>query len=484
MQDKPKPHRALLACGALSVIALAGCQRYRSQPLDLDAHHVALSTRLNDRDSIADFLDRLAEQGAAAPDHFDPTDGLSREEGEILALFYNADLRHARLDAGIALATADNAGLWQDPTLGFNGTELLSPSGPFEYGLTLGLTLPISGRLGIEQDRADAAYHTELRRIVDMEWDTRAAVRSAWAEWSAAETHSKLIRETIDRIEQVESVTAKLESIGELTRVEARLVRAETARFKAYAIEDELNRIGLRSTLLGLMGLPGDADVTLLPDLRTDAPISLDNPIDQLIRRNTLLGVKRAEYQTAEDSLRLEIRKQYPDLQIGAGYGSENNDDRLLLGASIAIPVFNANRAGIAEARAERERSRATAETTFELLTRQLARAQAKHTATKAQLDTYETVLVPMLDEQYREITHLLELGEVETLLLLETLTRQQEAMSTLIDLKTSEVLARIEIERLLGPDRPLLPFPVASESHTQSTPSKTTTMQTKGGDQ
>ena len=484
MKDIPPSRAPRLICSVLAAAALTGCQRYRSEPLDLGAHRAAQVARAHDQETITRFLERLNEHHAQTPSRFDTTDGISRQEGEVLALYYNADLRLARLDAGLALATAENAGRWQDPVFGFDGAELLSPSGPFEYGLTLGLTIPISGRLGLEQARADAAYEAELRKIVNAEWDTRAAVRKAWVEWSAAEEHNRLIQDTLARIEEIESMMTRLEGVEEITRVEARLVRAEVARFRSHAIEDDLRRRSLRSKLLALMGLPWDADVKLTPDLGEFFQSADDKTIDRLIEHNTQLDVMRAEYRVAEDALRLEIRKQYPDLEIGAGYGSEGNDDRLLLGASIAIPILNANRAGIAEAKATRERARAKAETTLERLIAQHARARSQLLAAQEQLAIYENQLVPMLDEQYREVAELLELGEVDVLLLLETLTRQQESIASLLALRVEQAEAAIEIERLLGPDQPQLPAPIAGDTHTDTTTSKTDSTQPKGGDQ
>lgn len=446
---------------AIALLALVGCQSYERVPLDLADHREAFDTRLGATDPIARFVDRLAEQGHAVPDRFDLSDGLSVAEGEVLALFYNADLRVARFDAGVALATFETAGLWEDPQFGFDGAEILSPAGPFEYGLTLSLTIPVSGRLGVEKDRAGAAYEAELRRIVDAEWSTRAAVRSAWASWSAASERLRLLSEVIGQVERVAEITDRLESAGELTRVEARLLRAELVQARADSAQATLDEARARITLLGLMGLAPDAAVELVPAIQPVMPTNHSGTIDRLIEANTLLAVRRTEYQVAEESLRLEVRKQYPDVTIGSGVGSEDGDDRLLLGLSIPIPVLNANRAGIAEARAQRQVARVAAETTFEQVSRELSLSLAAYDAALMQREAFERELVPMLDEQSAEVEQLIDLGEVNTLLLLETVTRRFDAKSRLLDLRLAEIAAAIEIARLLGPDHSGSPAPV-----------------------
>lgn len=200
----------------------------------------------------------------------------------------------------------------------------------------------------------------------------------------------------------------------------------------------------------------------------------MNDAIGRLIEANTTLAVRRAEYQVAEETLRLEVRKQYPDITIGTGYGSEDNDDRLLLGVSIPIPILNANRAGIAEAKARREVARAVAETTFERLTRELAMARAAYGASRTQRDAFERELVPMLDEQASEVEQLINLGEVNTLLLLETVTRRYEAKSRLLDLRLAETDAAIEITRLLGPDESETPAPVEPATDDDTTTATT----------
>tara|TARA_R110002072_G_scaffold42064_13_gene118262 strand:+ start:52168 stop:53634 length:1467 start_codon:yes stop_codon:yes gene_type:complete len=462
------PGIAVAAAGGL----LVGCQSYERAPLDLTSHRDTLESRLDAGEPINSFLSRLNESGGDTPDCFDPTDGLSVAEGEVLALFYNADLRLARLSAGVALANYETAGLWEDPQFGFDGAEILSPSGPFEYGLSLNLTIPVSGRLGVAKDRAEAAYETELRRIVDAEWSIRARVRSAWAAWTVADARVRLLYEVIGQVERIGSITDRLEAAGELTRIEARLLRSELLQTRGRLAQAEFAATQARLNLLGLLGLPPSVDIELVPSLAARERESFPDELQRLIEANTALAVRRAECHTAEETLRLEIRKQYPDIAIGGGYGSEDSDDRLLLGLSIPIPILNANRAGIAEARAQRDIARATAETVFEQLTRQLATTNAAIVSARTQLEAFETQLVPMLEEQSREVEQLIDLGEVDTLILLETVSRRFEAKNQLLDLRLAVLHAQVERARLLGPNQHKSPAPV---EHTSDNTSLTT---------
>ncbi len=447
--------RAALALGPpaiASILGLPGCQSYRPAPLDLTGYRAVVESRAGDAEQLRAFAASL-EQTDEPTELFDLADGVSPAEGEVLALFYNPELRIARMRAGVALAAFEHAGLWEDPVFGFNAAEILSSASPLEYGLTVSLTIPISGRLGAERDRAGAAHELELLRIHDAEWRTRARVRRSWSAWTVADMRARLLAGTIARLEQIVAITDRLEAGGGLSRVEARVFRMELAERRATLRDAELQLTRARVALLALMGLSPDAPIELQTAFVEHPAPETDDALSRLLLANTELEIQRGAYRLAEQTLRREIREQYPDLTIGTGFGSED-DERLLLGASLPIPILNANRAGIAEARAARDLARAEAYSAFEDLSQRLANAQAALQSARAQRERYTQELVPMLDEQDAEIERIATLGEVDTLLLLDALTRGFQARSRLLDLRLAEVDAAIEITELLGPEQ------------------------------
>src|SRR5712671_3593682 len=61
-----------------------------------------------------------------------------------------------------------------------------------------------------------------------------------------------------------------------------------------------------------------------------------------------------AQYAAADEALKLEIGKQYPDIDISGGYTWEGGENIFELGPSAVLPVFNQNQGPIAEAEARR----------------------------------------------------------------------------------------------------------------------------------
>jgi len=222
--------------------------------------------------------------------------------------------------------------------------------------------------------------------------------------------------------------------------------------------------------LIALMGLPPEAAGDLLPEFPRIPTTLVEDETTRIIDANTELAVLFAKYQTAEETLRLEIKKQYPDIVFGSGYGSEFNDHRVLFGLSIPLSIWNRNQAGIADARTKREVARAHAETTFSRLYAELSLANETLTMKEQQRSYYKEEIVPMLAEQTRDVQNIIELGEVDTFILLETMTRQYEAKKRLLHLELEELDASIAVHTILGPDYQLNPSPMIREFSTNDT--------------
>ncbi|MCC6284965.1 MAG: TolC family protein [Phycisphaerales bacterium] len=468
--------RAFLAASAL---ALAGCQPYARRPLDLDATRAAWLTRSPADPSVRAFAAALEPgQPAAGPPGdsaggFDPEDGLTLGEAEIVALVFNPELRLARLEGDVTRATAAHAGRWDDPDLGIDLERIVSGAGgasPWVASSTIGITIPISGRLEAEKARAGAELAAELDRLAAQEWATRSALRELWVEWSAAQLRLAVTEELLARLRDVATLAERQEQAGAMTRVDARLFRVEIAGNEADAVAASARVKELELQLRAMLGLSPNAALALVPTVAFTPPAADE---DELRRRmeasNPELAAARAEYETAERSLRAEVRAQYPDLTIGPGYGTEQEDDRVLFGLSLPIPLWNRNRQGVAEATAQREVARGRFETTYERLSSRLALAIARFEAAQAQRALVESGVVPLADEQEADVRRVASLGRVDALLLLESLKSQHDAKVRLVEARAAESIGAVRLHELIGP-APARPEPANESAPAPST--------------
>lgn len=467
-----RPHRSrAVAAAAIAAASLGpGCRSYAPMPLDLGAHRAEFLARTPASPDVRAFAASLRPPTESAP-AFDPGDGISLAEAEAIALVYNADLRVDRLRAGVTRATADNAGLWQDPRLGVDVARIVdSTPDPWKVFSTIGLTIPVSGRLAIEKERAGLEHAAELARVAEAEWRTRISVRRAWAELQSHESNAAATREFVDLVAHVLTVVDKMESFGEIPRTEARLFHIERVTNAAALATFESRARRSRLDLLRLMGLAPDAAFGMQPSVIEPPPReSLESRELELQSPAMLIAI--AEYQASEKDLELETRRQYPDLEISPGFGREDGDDQILLGVALPVPLVNRNRQAIAEAIARRDVARAAAEATLEGLIASIDAARVDLEAATAQRTYIETQVAPLAADQYADARRLAQLGEVNTLVLLESLTRQHEAKLSLIEARLAESLASIQLASLIGPEPHPGPIPDNGDPSQRSTP-------------
>jgi outer membrane protein TolC len=372
-------------------------------------------------------------------------------EGEVVALIYNPDLRVARLKAGVAQATAEHAGRWDDPELSIDVLKVTqSVPNPWIVGSALSLTIPISGRLAVEKSRANAELHSELARVAEEEWKTLRDLRKVWLTWSADRLRLEQAERIVGSLDSVVKTTGKLAEAGEIPRTESALFKieqesrkADIARLRGRVKEGE-------QEIRSLMGISPTAPASMTPTLA--APSGKDR--GKLAETNPTLIRLRSDYEVAELTLLREIRKQFPDLELGPNFEDDQGQSKIGVIGAIPIPIFNSNKGGIAAARAEREVARAAYETELERTEGRLAAMRARLDGARSRRQSLDSNVVPLVDRQIDDARNVLELGEGDSVVLLESLVRAHEAKLDLIEARLEESDTQNEIRHLLGPDR------------------------------
>lgn len=436
----------LLACASL--LSLGACQLYRASPLEPGTHLDSWHKRSASDESVRDFAKRL-DAGSAKSVHFNPANGLSLAEAEIVAMIYNPDLRLSRLRAKVTEASAKHVGRWDDPRLGIDVMKVQeSVPDPWILGSSLSLTIPLSGRLGVEKSRAKAEHHAELAQVAEDEWQTVLELRQAWLEWSANGLRLAETESVVESLEAIVESTSKLAEGGELPRTEAKLFqielqsrKAEIAKLRGQVREDE-------QSIRSILGLSPKVMLGLRPTLYASGAKSRG----KLAETNAKLIRLQQEYEVAELKLKREIRKQYPDIELGPSAEEDEGQSKIGGIGMIPIPLLNSNKGGIATAKAERELARAAFETELERTTGRVAALNERLKGTRMHRRSLDADLVPLVDEQIKDAQRLLKLGEGGSLVLLESVVRAHEAKLHLIEARLNESRAQNYIHHLYGP--------------------------------
>lgn len=430
-------------CLTLCAFTGGGCATYAPQPLDTGASLTAWRERTPTLSLVRDFA-QSQRAATTNPNEFNAEDGIDFAEAETLTLLFNPQLRHARLEADITRLGAVEAGRWEDPRFGIDAERILSGANdPWVLGGLIDLTIPLSGRLAVEQHLASAEADVAKLRVVEKERQVIADLRKTWADYSALQLRRNAIDQAISDLTTIESSVGKLRDAGELDPTDARLFAIDLTRRRSQKISNDREMKRTEATLRQLMGLAPQVSLKLVAEFPAD--IAVSGAID--IENNPRIAAAHAAYQVAEKTFELEVRKQYPDIEIGGGFGSDEGDSRLLGGFSLPIPIFNGNRRAIVEARANRESAAAAYEAELIAVTSELDSWTNDATAALEEVHVIEKDLIPLVDRQLFEARRLLEVGEFNPLLVRDAIDDALSTKLELIDARLS--LTRANIEKL-----------------------------------
>ena len=434
----------------VSAFLMAGCQTYEQMPVDLGAHDRDWSSRNPSGMLVSEFAKELGALNAAQSHRFDPADGFSLAESEIVALMFNPSLRTARLRARVPLAGAGEAGRWEDPRIDVDVLRVLeSVDKPWVLGAAIGFTIPISGKLAVEKDKAIAEADVEVYRAWLAELRLLADLRETWAKrWV-----------TSSRIIQIQAYLAQLHGIIPVAEQQRRLGKIGSTAQRVFQIEKATRTAELTSLRAEEARL--DLAIKALLGLKPDAPLRIEaaSGIATAVATTNISPANhprvlfsKAEYGVAERALQLEVRRQYPDLEIGPAYEFDEGVDKAGLALSLPLPILNANRRAIAEARAARDAAKAAIEEEYETITGEVAAARAAVAAASARRLALESDVVPLVDQQLEDLRKQADLGEFDSLIYLDALTRSFEAKLQVLDAHLDEATASNTLRSLIEP--------------------------------
>lgn len=438
---------------SLALMCLTACTSVPPEPMDADAELAAFNARratLVPKPS-GGVLD-------LEPVTIDPADGLSLAEAAWVALVFNPDLRVARAGAGVSQALADHAGLWPDPSIGLQFSRLIDAvDNPNELFGLVWFTIPVSGRLEAEVAMRGEERRAALADVAALEWATVCDLREAWARWSATVQSLRGAPDQLRALEDAGSAAAALAELGEAGVADSGVRRGTVAVARTELIQVMAREGQERTAVMRILGLPGSEANALIPELPTI--ISGDACDEESVLERRIIdgspSIRRAlvRYAVAESRLVLEVRKQYPDVQVGSGFGQQDGFEQFQLGLNIPVPILNANRSGIAEAVALRGVARAEVEHAVAIAAIEASQACRRLAASHGIRRELEESLLPSLDRQSGLIHELVAMGELDRIDAADRLARSRDARMRWLQARLDESLAAIDLARVLGPE-------------------------------
>ena len=354
-----------LALIAWVSMTLAGCARFRPEPLSPSDSATALNSR-----TLADLrLQRFirASQPVSSGLSSDPW---NLDKLTLAALYYHPDLPVARAKLAASEAGVATAGERPNPSLNFAAVFASGTLPPSAIPLTIGPVVDfLVETFGKRQDRAAQAQHLAEAAREDVEttaWQVRGRVRTALLDLWAAQRRVDLARQEIGLRQQLvrlleERFAAGFATALDLTRERIALAQTSLAIRDVNRLEAEA-RVHL-ATAIGVPVHALDGVALSVTAFNRPDPASVGMFTGPLRRRalteRTDVQAGLARYAAAQSALQLEIARQYPNLLLGAGYNYDTGLNKFILSPTIDLPIFNQNQGQIAQAIANRRQAAA-----------------------------------------------------------------------------------------------------------------------------
>lgn len=281
----------------------------------------------------------------------------------LAALYYHSDIAVARAGLQVAEAGVITAGARPNPSIRVAPGGGSDPANPFIFAVTPTFPIETAGKRGLRIRVAERLTDVAHLQLAETAWQVRARVRLALLDLVVAGRNLDLLRSE----EQVQAERARLLQqqfdAGEIPRPDLDTAQIDLANLRLAVRTAEGTQQQARVVLTSAIGIPVSAlDGIELTWPTLDQPPSLASLSPDAIQRTAVLNrldIRRflAQYAAAEATLKSEIAKQYPDLQIGPGYSYDDGINKYTVGISLTLPLFNRNQGPIAEAEARRKQA-------------------------------------------------------------------------------------------------------------------------------
>jgi cobalt-zinc-cadmium efflux system outer membrane protein len=345
----------------LAGVLLSACASYRPAPLKPALMERHFEARSLSRPALCHYIRKnLGGNAKSCPPREWNLPALT-----LAALYYSPDLAVAAARLDVAKAAIITAGQRPNPSIGLGPvyTAGSSPSfAPWGIGaVNLNIPIETAGRRGIRISHAERVADAAVLSLGETAWAVRSRVREAFLAYLLARRERDVARAQAQAAAEVAQLVGQRVRQGEAPEPALTLALANLARAKLNAAQAESRVPEALTRMSAAMGV----SVGALKDARFGWPAfdrpppatTLDPARIQRLALLDRLDLRRAlvEYQAAEEALKLQVARQYPNLNIGGGYGWEVGDNLFELTPTVILPVLNQNQGPIAEATARRE---------------------------------------------------------------------------------------------------------------------------------
>jgi cobalt-zinc-cadmium efflux system outer membrane protein len=456
-------HKQLIRAWWWPVLVACACASYDPKPLEPEQVLAEIAAERN--------------EAAQRP-------ALSLEDAAKWMRQYNPQLMDAQAKHATAQGVADVPTPLPNPSLGLVPAFTDIATDQFGAGVALGWTILLGNKRKLTDDLNAVVAEEALVEVASVQRDEYLALRREFLGLAMT-----------DRLHL--AFTAIRATVGTSQRTMSRLVRAgvgtslDVREFEWQFLESEADvaeaaefEAEARSKLAARTGVSAIGfTIPGLPPLPEELP-ALASLRERLVRDHPGLARLRAEYTVAEKQLRLEVARQYPDLEIAGLYDQDQGDNRVGLVIGIELPFFDRNQPGIARAERFRDEVHTRYRSEVRRALADIDAACARLRARQARRFILEMQVLPAALSTQRLAVRGLEAGVADALRFLTILRRSKELRVSLLRAEWSVYQGWLDLESACGSPLLLFPEPPVPEDSAPEAPAQNSEPKSTNSDQ
>lgn len=323
---------------------------------------------------------------------------------ERMALERNPTLAQAAANIDISRAKALQAGLYLNPTIGYQG-ELIGVPGPtgrstpgeFQGGfirqeIVTGCKLRLSrAKYKQEAQAAEIQATAQQLRVVN-------GIHLAFYEVLTAQRLIENHRELVKNAQDAVKTTEQLVNVGQGNKPDLLQAQVEANRERvALVAAEQRHRLGWEHliTVVGATELP---PTPLAGPLEPDGPPLLwENELCRLLQESPEIQFAHAEVIRDQITVKREQVEPIPNIVVqgGPGYNYETPSTNWNAQVSIRVPLFDRNQGTIRQAKSDLARAHAEVARVELVLRRRLADAFSRYETARASVEDFRERSLP-----------------------------------------------------------------------------------------
>lgn len=280
-----------------------------------------------------------------------------------LALKNNPSLAARRYEVEAAQGQRQQAGSMPNPRLELShaGSTLLSNSGEYSRSIGLSQDIPVGGRLGAQENVADAGLKLAIANLRQTEVSLAGQVAASYYRLLVF-NRQIATRDALVGVDQklLDVTTARMRA-GEVSPLDVSTAELETERLKEQQVLLQNQYDAELASLNQLLGRPARTPLALDDTLPTDNSLgNLGDLQQQALKERADLQAARFESEQAEAAVDLARSERWEDWTIGVSSGQSRLDitgappqameHEIGVTLSIPLPLWNRNKGNVAVA--------------------------------------------------------------------------------------------------------------------------------------